>query len=245
MTAAALVIGNEILSGRTVDANVSYLGRRLNELGIQLKEVRVVADDVAAIVEAVNALRRVHDYLFTTGGIGPTHDDITAGCIAEAFGVKLVRHPDAVKLITDFVVARGRELTEARLKMAEVADGATLIENEISAAPGFRIENVFVMAGIPKVMQAMFEVLAPDLEGGVVLSSRTVTTHIPEGVLAPTLGSLQDIFDDCDVGSYPFLEEGQLGVNVVIRGPDEGRLDAAVAQLEEMLAALGADAVRG
>ncbi|MCZ6764664.1 MAG: competence/damage-inducible protein A, partial [Alphaproteobacteria bacterium] len=151
MTAAALVIGNEILSGRTVDANVSYLGRRLNELGIQLKEVRVVADDVAAIVEAVNALRRVHDYLFTTGGIGPTHDDITADAVAAAFAVGIDHHPDAMAQMAARYRQTGMEFNEARKRMARVPDGATLIENPISTAPGFRIENVFVLAGVPVV----------------------------------------------------------------------------------------------
>ncbi len=245
VTAAALVIGNEILSGRTVDANLSYLGRRLNELGIQMREARVVADDEGAIVEAVNTLRSNYDYLFTTGGIGPTHDDISSACIAKAFGVSLVRHPDAERAIAEFTQANGRELTEARLKMADVADGASLIVNEVSAAPGFRIENVFVMAGIPKIMQAMFEAVADDLVGGAVMSSRTVTTFIPEGVLAPTLTTLQNEYADMDVGSYPFFEDGKPGVNVVLRGPEEAKLDEAVATLGERLDALGEDATRG
>ncbi len=245
VTAAVIIIGNEILSGRTHDANLPYLGTQLNELGIQMREARVVADDEAAIVDAVNICRAAYDYVFTTGGIGPTHDDITAVCIAKAFGRALVRHPDAERAITDFIRANKREVTEARLKMADVPEGASLIENEISAAPGFRVENVFVMAGIPSIMQAMFRAIAGDLEGGVVLQSRTVTCRVPEGVLAPVLGRLQDDFTDLDIGSYPFYEGGQPGVNIVMRGPEEARLEEAATRLERELAEMGTAAERG
>ncbi len=233
ITAAILIIGNEILSGRTQDTNVQYLGHGLGEAGIRLGEVRVVPDVEDVIVEAVNNLRTRFDYLFTTGGIGPTHDDITAGSIAKALGVALVRSAEA----EEFLRARYKpeDITEARLKMADVADGATLIENPVSAAPGFRIENVFVMAGVPRIMQAMFDGVIGDLKGGAPVLSRSIEAFVPEGVVAEPLGVLQDKYPDVDMGSYPFFRDGQLGTCLVARSPDTDRLDAAAETIADMV----------
>ena len=240
VTAAVLVIGNEILSGRTKDANLPYLGKRLNDCGIRMMEARVVRDDEAEIVAAVNALRARYDYLFTTGGIGPTHDDITADCIAKAFGLPLIVNPEARQLLLDNY---GEEnLTEARLRMARTPEGASLIENEVSKAPGFRVENVFVMAGIPRVMQAMFEAVAGDLEGGQPLISLTVVARAPESRLAGPLGETQLRFPAVEMGSYPFRDETGFGAELVLRGAAAAEVEEAAAALRAALAELGVDA---
>ena len=245
VTAAVLIIGNEILSGRTKDANLSYLGTELNELGIQLREARVVADIEAEIIDALDALRAKHDYVFTTGGIGPTHDDITSACVAKAFGQKLIRHPLAEKLLRERIAQMGVEVTEARLKMAETPEHAELIENSVSGAPGFKVENVFVMAGIPRIMQVMFEAAKPYLEGGVTMQSVTVGSFVPEGTIATELGLLQDAYPDIDLGSYPFFFDGKPGSNLVFRGPDQARLDEAAARLSDLIRNLGGEPVAG
>jgi molybdenum cofactor synthesis domain-containing protein len=238
-TAAILIIGNEILSGRTQDTNVQYLGQGLNELGIRLMEVRVVPDVEDDIVDAVNALRSRFDYLFTTGGIGPTHDDITTACVSKAFGVAVVRDAEAEKLL--LARYKPEDVTEARMKMADVADGATLIDNPVSAAPGYRIENVFVMAGVPRIMQAMFDGIKGDLQGGDPVLSKSIEAYIPEGVVAGPLGDLQDQYPDVDMGSYPFFCEGRLGTCLVARSPDAARLDAAADAIEAMVGELSAE----
>jgi molybdenum cofactor synthesis domain-containing protein len=197
VTAAALIIGNEILSGRTHDVNLKHLGIELNKLGIQVREARVVADIEEEIVAAVNQCRAKYDYVFTTGGIGPTHDDITADCIAKAFGQKLILHPEAERILRERVKAMGGEVTEARLRMARTPEHAELLYNEVSGLPGFKVDNVFVMAGIPRVMQAMFQAAIPFLEGGVTLLSRTIGSYVPEGTIATALGLLQDDYPDC------------------------------------------------
>ena len=245
VTAAVLIIGNEILSGRTHDANLPFLGTELNLLGIQLREARVVADIEAEIVDAVNTLRAKYDYVFTTGGIGPTHDDITAACVAKAFGQKLIRHPEAERILRERMAQMDVEVTEARLKMAETPEFAELVDNPVSGAPGFRVENVYVMAGIPRIMQAMFEGAKHELEGGVTLQSVTVGSYVPEGTIATELSLLQDAYPDMDIGSYPFFFGGKPGTNLVLRGPDQARLDEAAGRLGDLIRNLGQEPVEG
>lgn len=245
VTAAVLVIGNEILSGRTKDANLPFLGAELNKLGIQMREARVVADDEGEIIAALDACRAKYDYVFTTGGIGPTHDDITSACVAKAFGQKLIRHPVAEKLLRERIAQMGVEVTEARLKMAETPEHAELIENPISGAPGFKVENVFVMAGIPRIMQAMFDAAKPHLKRGVILESVTVGSFVPEGTIATELGLLQDAYPDLDIGSYPFFFDGKPGSNLVFRGPDLDRLHEAAEKLGDLIRNLGGEPVEG
>jgi molybdenum cofactor synthesis domain-containing protein len=236
-TAAMLVIGDEILSGRTRDANMYHLAGRLNEHGVDLREVRVVADDRAAIVAAINALRASYDHLFTSGGIGPTHDDITAASVAKAFGVKIHRHPDALKIMQR--QHKPEDLNEARLKMADVPEGATLIDNPVSGAPGFQIGNVYVMAGVPMIMQAMLEGLRHKLVGGAPVLSRSVRAFLPEGVVAEGLGEIQARYGEIDIGSYPFFRKGRFGTSLVLRGTDEGELERARGEVEALIHALG------
>jgi molybdenum cofactor synthesis domain-containing protein len=237
-TAALVIIGNEILSGRTQDTNAKFLGERLAALGIPLREIRVVPDLEDAIVEAVNTLRGRNTYVFTTGGIGPTHDDITAASIAAAFGRPLVRHPEAERILRAHY---GADLTEARLKMAETPEGASLIENPVSAAPGFRIGTVFVLAGVPKIMHAMFESLAPDLVGGPPILSRAVSAPAREGEVAESLAAIQARWPDVDIGSYPWARGGLIGTTLVARGTDRAVLEAVVTDLCAMLDGMGLD----
>lgn len=239
VTAAVLVVGNEILSGRTKDANLAYLAVELNKLGVRLLEARVVADVESRIVEAVNALRARYDYVFTTGGIGPTHDDITAECIAKAFGVKLLRHPEAVAILERQY--KPGDLNEARLRMANVPEGGSLIHNPVSAAPGFQIGNVFVMAGVPAIMQAMFQGLRHRLVGGAPLRSRAVATNLPEGRIALGLGALQERHPEVEIGSYPFYRLGRFGVSLVIRSTDQAAIDRTADELTVLLRGLGGE----
>ncbi len=239
VTAALIIIGNEILSGRTRDDNLPYVAGRLGEIGVRLAEVRVVADDADAIAAAVNACRAAYDYVFTTGGIGPTHDDITAAAVARAFGVEVVRDAEAVRRLAAFYEGGGLELNEARLKMADAPDGAELIDNPVSGAPGFRIGNVYVMAGVPRVMQAMFEGVVHEIKGGERLRARTVAVDLPEGTIAATLAAIQERYPDVEIGSYPYYRSRAFGAKLVLRGVDEARLDAAAAELIEALAELG------
>ena len=241
-TAAILIVGDEILSGRTRDANMHHLAGELTKAGIDLREARIVHDDHAAIVAAVNALRAAHDHVFTSGGIGPTHDDITSGCVAKAFGVKLIRHPEAVALLRSHY-ANPADLNEARLRMAEVPEGATLIDNPVSKAPGFRMGNVFVMAGVPRIMQAMFDGIRHTLAGGAKVLSRAVTAEVPEGKIAADLGALQDRYGDLDIGSYPFFRQGKVGTSIVLRGVDADRLAAATEELKAIMRALGGEPI--
>ncbi len=236
-TAAMLVIGDEILSGRTRDANMHYLAGELTKLGIDLREVRVVADEPKAIVAAVNALRAAFDTVVTSGGIGPTHDDITADCIAEAFGVHIDVRDDARALLERHYARQGTEVTPARLRMARIPDGAKLIENPVSVAPGFSIGNVHVMAGIPSVFQAMVASVLPMLTGGAPLLSQTLRIARGEGDIAGPLGELAREFDDLQMGSYPFQKDGVHGANVVIRGSDGARVNAAMTRLSQLFPA--------
>ncbi len=241
VTAAAIIIGDEILSGRTRDKNLGYLGEWLGDLGIRLVEARVIPDDAEVIAETVNACRANFDYVFTTGGIGPTHDDITSGSVAMAFGVPLVVDEDARALLGDHYGPGG--LNEARLRMARVPEGAELIDNPISKAPGFRIENVFVMAGIPVVMRAMLESLRHELVGGAPLLSCSVAAPLPESLIAGPLGEIQDGNPDVQIGSYPFFRNNQAGANLVMRATDPARLEAVAAAVRAMITALGAEPV--
>ncbi|MDF2368262.1 competence/damage-inducible protein A [Sneathiella sp.] len=227
VTAAIVVIGDEILSGRTQDKNMAWLAGRLNDIGVQLSEARVVPDIEAEIVAAVNALRAKFDYIFTTGGIGPTHDDITADSIAAAFNVGIDHHPEAMALLTRHYETSGIEFNDARKRMARIPDGASLINNPVSKAPGFRIENVYVMAGVPTIMQAMFEEIAPQILGGPKVLSRTIGAGLPEGRVAEKLGALQKIYPDVSMGSYPYFRQGEVGTNLVLRSIDKAMLDAA------------------
>lgn len=230
-TAAMLVIGDEILSGRTRDANMYHLAGELSKVGIELKEVRVVSDDAPAIVAAVKALSAAFDTVITSGGIGPTHDDITADCIAQAFGVPIDVRDDARALLADHYARSGSELNAARLRMARIPGGATLIDNPVSVAPGFTLGNVHVMAGVPSVFQAMVASVLPTLTGGAPLLSETLRIDRGEGDIAGPLGTLAQGFPDLSIGSYPFQKDGKYGANIVIRGQDAARLGEALAQL--------------
>jgi len=231
VNAALLVIGDEILSGRTQDKNTAYIAAWLNEAGIQLAEVRVVLDDVADIVAAVNALRAQFDYVFTTGGIGPTHDDITAESVAAAFGLPLATHPEAYRLLAEHYGAA--DFTDVRQRMSKTPEGAQLIDNPVSVAPGFQVENVFVMAGVPKIMQAMLETLRSRLKTGRKIWSQAVTIHAPESQMAEKLGEIQDAVEGVSLGSYPYFRDGKIGTQIVVRSVDEGKIGEAVAGLKD------------
>jgi len=231
-TAGLLLIGDEILSGRTKDKNLGYVADFLIALGIDLMEVRVVADVEDDIVAAVNALRRRYTYLFTTGGIGPTHDDITADAIAKAFEVRIDYDPRAVAILEAHY--QPGMLNEARLRMARIPEGAELIDNPVSKAPGFKLDNVFVMAGVPKIMQAMLHSIAPRLERGQPMLLATVTAFIGEGDLARPLKEIQDRYPEVVIGSYPFEEQGRFGSQLVLRSRNEAKLQAAVREVEDM-----------
>lgn len=234
-TAAMLVIGDEILSGRTRDSNMHFLAGELTKHGIDLKEVRVVSDEPAAIVTAVRALSGAHDTVFTSGGIGPTHDDITADCIAQAFGVAIDIRADARAVLEAHYAATGLDLNAARLRMARIPDGASLIDNPVSMAPGFSIGNVHVMAGVPQVFQAMVASVLPTLTGGAPLLSQTLRVFRGEGDIAETLTQIAARYSDLSVGCYPFQRDGVFGANVVVRGQDGSRVDAAITQLAREL----------
>jgi molybdenum cofactor synthesis domain-containing protein len=237
-TAAVLVIGDEILSGRTQDKNVAQIGVWLNAQGIRLREVRVVPDIEDEIVAAVNALRTRYDYLFTTGGIGPTHDDITVDAVAKALGVGVEVHPDARAILERYYTTRGG-LTDARLRMARVPAGADLIPNRMSGAPGIRIANMFVMAGVPHITAGMLDALTGELEGGAPLVARTIGGWVPESEVADLLRSAEKAHDGVAIGSYPFFREGRVGANFVIRATDPAQVDACVSALTDELEAAG------
>lgn len=229
-TAAILLIGDEILSGRTQDTNGNHLAKRLTEMGIDLCEIRVVSDDHAKIVDAVNNLRHLYNHVFTSGGIGPTHDDITADAIAAAFGVGIDVRADARAILaTNY--ANPDDLNDMRLRMARIPDGATLIDNPVSKAPGFSLGNVHVMAGVPAVFTAMVESLLPSLTGGQPLRSISVRVEQPEGQVAAALAELTKAYPSVAFGSYPFVQDGIFGTNLVARSPDEALLKQIEAQL--------------
>jgi molybdenum cofactor synthesis domain-containing protein len=236
ITAAILVIGDEILSGRTKDKNIGYIAEYLTNIGIDLKEVRVVSDDEKEIVDALNALRQRYTYVFTTGGIGPTHDDITADSVAKAFGVGIDVDPRAVKIMQERFAARGVEMNEARLRMARIPAGADLVENKQSGAPGFKIGNVIVMAGVPSIMQAMLDAATPMLKTGVKMLSQTIKGDVREGDIGTELGEIAKQHPNVSIGSYPFFDDKSgPNTNLVIRARDAAYIAAAAADVEAML----------
>ena len=232
-TAALLIIGNEILSGRTKDANLNYLALSLNQMGIRLRECRVVSDNEGVIIDAVLALSKANDYVFTSGGIGPTHDDITTACIAKAFGAKLERNADAEARLRKHY--KPEDINEARLKMADIPVGAELIDNPVSAAPGFILANVYVMAGVPRIMQAMFDGVKHRLTGGAVTLSHTLSATVTEGFIATELGEIQAANPAVEIGSYPFIRDGKLGTSLVSRSTDKSALDAVLVLLRALV----------
>jgi molybdenum cofactor synthesis domain-containing protein len=236
-TAAVLVIGDDIRSGRTQDTNSNHIARFLAVLGIDLREIRVVGDEETPIAAALNTLRAAWDFVFTTGGIGPTHDDITADAVAKAFGVGIAYHPEALKLLEARYPAG--ELNEARKRMARVPLGAALVRNRVSAAPGFHIGNVFVLAGVPAIMRAMLEEIEPLLPRGRPVTSITVAAEIAEGHIASGLAAIQQAHAEVAIGSYPYYREGGFGVQLVARGRDGEAVEAAARAIEAMLGALG------
>ena len=241
VTAAVLVIGDEILSGRTKDKNIGYIADYMTALGIDLKEVRVVSDDETAIVSALNALRSTYTYVFTTGGIGPTHDDITAECVAKAFGVPLNFDPRAIAIMAERAAKMGTEMNEARMRMTRIPEGGDLVANKVSGAPGFWIGNVIVMAGIPSVMNAMLDEVAPKLKTGVKMLSKSVRADAREGDVGTEPGAIAKAHPDTIIGSYPFIDDkGGPNTNLVIRSRDAGKRAAAKAAVEAMLVAVKA-----
>jgi len=243
-TACLLIIGDEILSGRTQDANLKYLGERCAQLGIRLKEARVIPDVPDVIVGALNTCRALYTYVFTTGGIGPTHDDITTACVAQAFGRGVVRHPEAVRRLVEYY---GHEPNAARMKMAEVPDGpdVALIDNHVSIAPGFRIGNVYVMAGIPSIAKAMFEVIAPTLRTGDPMHSNHVDAEVKEGDIAAALSDMQARYPHVSIGSYPFMREGRPCTSIVARSTDKAAIAAVIAEVATVMRAKGGTPIIG
>jgi molybdenum cofactor synthesis domain-containing protein len=240
ITAAVLVIGDEILSGRTKDKNIGYIADHMTAIGIQLREVRVIPDVEAEIIETLNALRAKFTYVFTTGGIGPTHDDITADCVAKAFGVGIDVDPRALALMKPYYEKRGLELTPARLRMARLPDGSELVENSVSIAPGFKIGNVIVMAGVPHIMAVMLDAVTPRLKTGAKMLSETIELQHPEGAIADLFGAHQKEFPDVVMGSYPFgRDQKSWGTNLVLRATSPERLALATAGLKDKLLAKG------
>lgn len=237
VTACVIIIGNEILSGRTQDTNLNFLARTLGRWGIQIREARVIPDIESVIIDTVNELRVRYDYVFTTGGIGPTHDDITADCIAKAFGVKLVESEEIAVRIR--VRPAPPDVMAARLRMARIPEGADLIDNTTGGPQGFRIGNVHVMAGIPSVMQAMVTTLGDKLEHGAIVRSCSVTAYLGESSIASGFSAVQDRYPDFDLGSYPFFRDGRYGTNLVIRGTDEDRMRAALDEVKALITAAG------
>ena len=241
VTGAVLIIGNEILSGRTRDQNLDWLAGRLFADGVALREARVVGDLEAEIIAAVNALRARYTYVFTTGGIGPTHDDITAAAVARAFAVPLVQNSEALARLTAYYAGK-RELNASRLRMTYIPEGATLIDNPVSGAPGFRMGNVFVMAGVPAIMAAMFDGIRHTLSGGLPVVAISVRANLPEGDIAGPLALIQDQHPLTDIGSYPFYRHQQLGVTLVVRGQNRDDVTKAVVAVCRMVADHGGEA---
>ena len=243
VTAALCIIGNEILSGRTKDKNIGYLAEELTKMGITMREVRIVPDIESEIIDTVRHLSERYTYVFTSGGIGPTHDDITTECIAKAFGAELEENEEAMRRLTAHYANSGVEFNEARRKMGIIPVGAELIDNPISAAPGFILKNVHVMAGVPRIMQAMFELLKGKLEGGAKVISKTVSCTVGEGTVAGGLGEIQARYPKVDIGSYPYFRARQFGTSLVLRSTDEAKLDAAVEEVRALVRALGGEAI--
>ena len=245
ITAAVLAIGDELLSGRTRDANIHHLSGWLTERAVALKEARIVADDLDAIASALNALRASYDYVFTSGGIGPTHDDITVDAVAQAFGVSVIESPEALALIEAWYAKRGEAVTPARRRMARMPAGAMLIRNPVTGAPGVRIENVFVMAGVPTIFQGMLGAVEPEIKGGTKVHSRAVTApNLPESRLAEQLGDIQNALIGVSLGSYP-IDGDELGVTIVARSENPELAEAAIASVSAAIRALGVEPQSG
>ncbi len=234
-TVALLIIGNEILSGKTQDKNLNYVAKKFTEMGIRFVEVRVVQDIKEEIALAINELRSKYDYVFTTGGIGPTHDDITIDSIAYAFGVPVVEHPEARKRLEAYYENRNSKLNEARLRMAKVPQGSELIDNPLTSAPGCKIENVFILAGIPSIMQVMFDYASQFLQKGRKIFSETVSCNLIEGDIAQPLTDIQNKYPDTEIGSYPLVVEGRYAVSLVVRGLDKDMIENAANDIREMI----------
>lgn len=234
-TAGIVLIGNELLSGKTQDANLKFLGGELARVGIKLVEARVVRDEYDTIGAVVREFSERFTYVFTTGGIGPTHDDITAEAVARAFAAPLRLNDDAVLMMK----SRGREMNEARLKMAMIPEGATLVANSVSLAPGFRIRNVFVLAGIPKIAEAMFFALEDQLEGSAQILSKSLDAYAPEGDIALPLEAIANARPAVEIGSYPFSRDGRFGANLVVRGTDPGEVTAAIEEIARVIGGMG------
>ena len=237
-TAAVLLIGNELLSGRTQDTNLAYIAKRMVEKGIRMREARVISDTPDVIVNTLNELRQRYTYVFTTGGIGPTHDDITADCVAEAFNVPLPINAEAKAILLAYFAERQVQVNDDRLRMARIPEGASLVENSVSAAPGFQIQNVFVFAGVPRIMQAMLDSVLPRLDEGKVLHSVTVLCQLGEGTIASELRNLQARYPDVDIGSYPGKMQDNYRLSLVARGADESQLEHIKVELERLIAQL-------
>jgi molybdenum cofactor synthesis domain-containing protein len=239
VTAGVLIIGNEILSGRTQDMNLAYIGEGLSKIGVVLREARVIPDIAEVIVGTLNELRVKFDYVFTTGGIGPTHDDITLQCVAKAFGVPYTLHPEAHSILKEWYRDEPDQLNPARLRMVTAPEGSTLLIDPVSGAPGFRMENVFIMAGIPQIMQPMFNHLKSILRGGSPLVSRSVRCNLPEDVIAQGLEDIQKRYREFDLGSYPWQEGSKFGTSLVVRGRDLNRVKEATREVFDMVRRLG------
>lgn len=240
-SAAVLLIGNELLSGRTQDINLAYIANRMVEKGIRLEEARVISDTPDRIISAVNELRARYTYVFTTGGIGPTHDDITADCVAEAFGVPLPINPDAKSILLAYFKQRDIEVNDDRLRMARIPEGGILVKNSVSAAPGFQMQNVFVFAGVPRIMQAMLDSVLPRLDEGQVVHSMTLVCQLGEGAIAAGLRAVQERYPTVDIGSYPGKMDDQYRLSLVARGTDEHQLALIKVELEAMISTLTED----
>ncbi len=238
VTASVVIIGNEILSGRTQDTNLAHIALQLNEWGVRVREARVVPDVLDVVVTAVNEARAAFDYVFTTGGIGPTHDDITVDCVAAAFGVPVVVSEEIAAVIRRRPAPQ--HVMESRMRMARIPEGASLVANPTGGPQGFRMENVFVMAGIPAVMQAMLSTLGDQLEGGAVVRSRSVTAHLGESEIADGLEEIQGRYPNIDLGSYPFYRDNVYGTTLVMRGADEAALEQMLAEVKGIIEARGA-----
>jgi molybdenum cofactor synthesis domain-containing protein len=242
ITAAILIIGNEITTGRTQDVNANFLAKELDAMGIELTEIRMIPDDETAIIKCVNELRKHHTYLFTTGGIGPTHDDITSTCIAKAFGLELERNPEIEDIISNR--RKGYTVVPATYRMADIPKGAELIGNPVTHIPGFRLENVYVMAGVPSIMRGMFESIRPHLKSSTPSVSVTIDSGLPESSLADGLAAIQNHHQAVQIGSYPYRIPEGWRVSVVMRAKDQGHLDMAAGEVEKMIVTLGGTPVR-
>ena len=234
-TACIIIIGDEILTGRTLDTNKHYLCKELCSNGIDVVEARVIKDDEKTIIKVVNEVRKKYNYIFTTGGIGPTHDDVTSISIAKTFKVKLVKNKNAVKILKKFYNSAEKPLNESRLKMAFIPNGAELLHNPITKAAGFRIKNVYVMAGIPKIMEAMFKKIIVKIKKGIPYISKTILAKIPESNIARELSNIQNKFKEVEIGSYPFMEKNSKGVNIVLRSKNKNQINNASKEIRKII----------